>query len=176
MINKYMKLSEIREHLIKNQLNKPNCRDVTRQFLVGMSSQYQVALTLTLKQKWFNKNGQMRIEHYLTKEDVPKIYERFEYKLNKLVWKHKYYRHKEEGIRFLKAWEDGQGSKRIHLHAALGNFPKKFKFNTLPKLIEKAASECYEIDIEHDEQICDSGWIEYITKEVGKDNTDKILW
>jgi hypothetical protein len=58
----------------------------------------------------------------------------------------------------------------------LGNFPKDFKFNSLPKLIEKAANECYEIDLEHDEQICDSGWIEYITKEVGKDNTDKILW
>ena len=76
----------------------------------------------------------------------------------------------------LRAWEDGHGSKRIHLHAALGNFPTAFKLNTLPSLVEKASQQCFEIDYQHKEDICDSGWIEYITKEVGKYNTDKILW
>ena len=59
---------------------------------------------------------------------------------------------------------------------SLGNFPKDFKLNTLPMLIERAASQCYEVDSQHRETICDSGWIEYITKEVGKKDTDKILW
>ena len=77
MINKYMKLFEIREHLIKNELSKPNCKDAARAFLCGMSDQFQIALTLTLNQKWFTMNGLMRVDHFLTKEDIPKIYERF---------------------------------------------------------------------------------------------------
>ncbi len=176
MINTDMKLFEIREYLIKHELSKPNCKEAAREFLCGMSDQYQIALTLTLNQKWFTMNGLMRVDHYLTKEDIPKIYERFEYKLNRLIWKQKFYRHHSEKLNFLRAWEDGNGKKRIHLHAALGNFPKDFKWNTLPKIVEKASKECFEIDYQHKEDICDSGWMEYITKEVGEDNTDKILW
>jgi hypothetical protein len=58
----------------------------------------------------------------------------------------------------------------------LGNFPNDFKWNTLPKIVEQASKECFEIDFQHKEDICDSGWMEYITKEVGEDNTDKCLW
>ena len=171
-----MKLFEIREMLSQYEVAKPNCRVAVRQFLNGMATDYQVALTLTLKHKWFTKNGKMKVEHFLTPYDLPKIYERFEYKLNKLVWKQKFYRHQAEKIRFFRAWENGNGSKRIHLHAALGNFPRDFRYNSLPKLVERAAKECFEIDCQHKEDICDSGWLEYITKEVGADNTDKILW
>jgi hypothetical protein len=117
----------------------------------------------------------MRVDHYLSKDDIPYIYERFQHQLNKLVWKNRYARFGEK-LQFIRAWENGNGSKRIHLHAALGNFPKDFKLNTLPMLIERAASQCYEVDTQHKEAICDSGWIEYITKEVGKKDTDKILW
>ena len=170
-----MTLYEIRQIIQKSELNRPNCRTETRQFLVGLATNYQVALTLTLNQKWFDKCGQMRVEHYLSKDDIPYIYERFQHQLNKLVWKNRYTRYGDK-LQFIRAWENGNGSKRIHLHAALGNFPKDFKLNTLPKLIERAAKQCYEVDIQHKEDICDSGWIEYITKEVGKKDTDKILW
>jgi hypothetical protein len=58
----------------------------------------------------------------------------------------------------------------------MSQFPKDFKYNKLPSLIVRASRQCYEIDIEHKEEICDGGWLEYITKEVGKRDTDKILW
>jgi hypothetical protein len=170
-----MTLYEIRKIIKSSELDRPNCRTETRQFLSGLSSNYQVALTLTLNQKWFDKCGQFRVDHYLKSEDVPYIYSRFQHQLNKLIWKNKYTRF-GESLSFLRAWEDGQGSKRIHLHAALGNFPINFKLNKLPSLVEKASKQCCEIDFQHKESICDSGWIEYITKEVGKKDTDKILW
>jgi len=170
-----MTLYEIRKIIKTSELDRPNCRSEARQFLCSLSNNYQVALTLTLNQKWFDKCGLMRVEHYLKSEDIPFIYARFQHKLNKLIWKNKYIRF-GESVNFLRAWEDGQGSKRIHLHAALGNFPIDFRLNKLPSLIEKASKQCCEIDFQHKERICDSGWIEYITKEVGKKDTDKILW
>ena len=170
-----MNLFEIRKIIQASELHRPNCRTATRQFLLGLSSDYQVALTLTLHQKWFDKFGMMKIKHYLKVEDIPYIYARFQHQLNKLIWKNRYTRLNEK-VNFLRAWEDGLSQKRIHLHAALGNFPTDFKFNKLPSLVEKASKQCFEIDFQHKEDICDSGWIEYITKEVGKKDTDKILW
>ena len=146
-----------------------------RDFVRGFANDYKVALTLTLKQSWYDKCGKMRVMHYLSESDVPRIYERFQWQLNKLVWKQRHYRH-GESLKFFRAWEDGFGTKRIHLHAAIGNFPPGFKLNTLPELVERAARQCYEIDFEHKEDICDSGWLDYITKEVAKHDTDKILW
>lgn len=170
-----MKLFEIRQMIQNSGLDRKDCRTETRQFLGSLAHNYQVALTLTLNQKWFDKCGLLRVPHYLSPNDIPYIYDRFKHQLNKLIWKNRYARC-GDSVRMLKVWEDGRGEKRIHLHAALGNFPKEFKFNTLPLLVEKASNQCYEIDFEHKEEICDSGWIEYITKEVDKDNTDKILW
>ncbi|HQR86486.1 MAG: hypothetical protein B7Y59_03915 [Burkholderiales bacterium 35-55-47] len=170
-----MTLFEIRQIIQKSELNRPNCRTATRQFLGTLASDYTVALTLTLNQKWFDKCGLMRVEHYLKEEDIPYIYARFQHQLNKLIWKNRYTRF-GESVKMLRAWEDKHGTKRKHLHAALGNFPSNFKLNTLPLLVEKASQQCFEIDYQHKEDICDSGWIEYITKEVDKDNTDKILW
>ena len=170
-----MKLQEIREIVKNTNLDKLDCRSATKDFVRSIQNNYQVALTLTLKQSWYNKNGQMRVKHYLSESDIPKIYERFEHKLNKLIYKNQYTRFKKS-VKIFKTWENGHGSKRIHLHAALGNFPKNFRFNTLPHLIKKACTECYEFDVQHDEKLCDGDWLEYITKEVGKYDTDKILW
>lgn len=171
-----MKIREIRSYLDGLGLAKHNCRDAVREFLRSSDKDYQVMLTLTLKQKWYDKNGLMRVTHYLSQNDIPFICERFEHKLNRLIWKSKYSRHHSESLDIFKAWEDGFGTKRKHLHALVGNFPRDFRLNTLPSLVKAAAKQCYEIDIEYDTQICDSEALDYITKEVGKHNTDKILW
>jgi hypothetical protein len=76
----------------------------------------------------------------------------------------------------LKAWEDGRGTKRKHLHLLIGNLPKHLKFNLLPRLVEDAAKQCYEIDAQYDATLCDTDALDYITKEVGKRNTDNMLW
>ena len=170
-----MTLFEIRNIIQKSELNRPNCRTETRQFLSSLASDYHVALTLTLNQRWFDKCGSMKVIHRLQQDDIPYIYARFQHQLNKLIWKNRYARF-DESVKMLKAWEDGHSQKRIHLHAAIGNFPTDFKFNTLSTIVERASKQCFEIDFQHKEDLCDSGWIEYITKEVGKYDTDKILW
>jgi hypothetical protein len=171
-----MKIQEIRDYLESVGVNNQNCRDAARAFLRSQSHKYRVMLTLTLKQSWFDKDGLMKVKHYLSADDIPIIYSRFEHKLNRLVWKSKYSRYQEERLCLIKAWEDGYGTKRKHLHALVGNFPSHFKLNTLRSLILEASSQCYEIDNEYDATICDSEAVDYITKEVGKRDTDKILW
>lgn len=170
-----MNLYDIRQIITNSELDRIDCRSATRSYLASMANDYQVAMTVTLHQKWFDKNGMLKITHFLSSQDLPTICARFEAKLNKLIWKNGFDRF-GKSLKFFKVWEDGYGTKRIHLHYALGNFPKNFKLNTLRHLVEKAARQCYEIDIEHKEVICDSGWLEYITKEVGKKDTDKVLW
>ncbi len=171
-----MKLAEIRERIAQMEFDKNNCRDAVREFLRPQMGDFQVMLTLTLKQSWFDKNGSMKIKHYLSVNDLPSICERFEHKLNRLIWKSKYTRHHTERLRMLKAWEDGQGTKRKHFHMLIGNLPQSMKFNDLPKFVELASKQCYEIDAQYDATLCNTDALDYITKEVGKHNTDNILW
>ena len=121
------------------------------------------------------KNGLMKVNHFLSSDDLPTITKRLENKLNKIIWKNGFGRY-GKSLKFFKVWHDGFGTKRIHLHYAVGNFPPNFKLNTLRGIVETASKQCYEIDFEHKEDIADSGWLEYITKEVGKKDTDKVLW
>ena len=170
-----MNLYDIQQIVTNANLDRLDCRDATRAFLASMATDYQVAMTITLHQKWFDRNGLMKVNHFLSTDDLPIITKRLEGKLNKLIWKNGFSRY-GKSLKFFKVWHDGFGTKRIHLHYAVGNFPRDFKLNTLRGLVEKASRQCYEIDFEHKEDISDSGWLEYITKEVGKKDTDKVLW
>ena len=116
-----MTLYEIRTLVQNSELAKANCRSATRDFVRSIQNDYQVALTLTLRQTWFNKNGRLRVQHVLTEHDIPIIYERFQHHLNKMVYKNQYTRY-EKSLKFFRAWEDGWGTKRKHLHAAIGLF------------------------------------------------------
>lgn len=171
-----MKIQEIRAYLDEMGYSADNCRDAARSFIKTSGNKYEVMLTLTLKQTWYDKNGKMMVPHYLREQDIPIIYRRFEHKLNRLVWKSRYSRFQGERLNILKAWEDGRGTKRKHLHALIGNFPQAFRYNRLPRLVLEATRQCYEIDREFDARLCDTDAVDYITKEVGKHDTDKILW
>lgn len=164
---------------LTDEFNSDNCKTETLKFVRTIANDYQVALTLTLKQKWFYKNGAIKNFYYSNSigyEHIQYIYERFEHQLNKQIWKQKYYRHKTEKLKFFKVWENGKGTKNLHFHGALGNFPKGFKFGELSKHVEAAAKQCCELDVQHKEELCDCGWLKYITKEVENNNTDNILW
>jgi hypothetical protein len=171
-----MKLIDIRDIVAKMQHDRTNCRDAVRDYFRPQMKDFQVLLTLTLKQVWYNKYGHMKVRHSLSINDIPSICNRFEHKLNRLVWTSKYMRHKTERLKTLKVWEDGRGTKRKHLHILIGNLPQYIKFNALPRLIEDAAKQCYEIDLQYDARLCDTDALDYVTKEVGKHDTDNVLW
>jgi hypothetical protein len=168
-------LTEIREHLRKQGLHKPNYQDQCRDFISKELGTHQIAITLTLKKSWIVKNGKMDVKLYLSNTNIETIWKRFLHILNKLIWKNEY---KNKGITLtaIGALENGFGNKHDHIHGALGNFPKDFNFKRLSKLVKKASNECFEINTQHKEKFCDSGWIDYMTKEVSKKVSDKVFW
>jgi hypothetical protein len=72
--------------------------------------------------------------------------------------------------------EGERSNKNLHLHFAIGGFPSHVKFNQFGRLVTKAKLNVEFIDAEHKVKLSDSGWIEYITKEVGTKDTDNVLW
>jgi hypothetical protein len=59
---------------------------------------------------------------------------------------------------------------------AIGNLPKHVRFNEFDGLVKKAKIHVEEIDAQHKVDIADSGWMEYITKELGTKDTENVLW
>ena len=170
-----MMIFEIRERLKKLGINDTDCKIACREFLPRLLKDHQIAITLTLKQSFYSMNGKQKVTFYINDVSTELVWERFMRKLNKLVWKSTFINHGRK-LNQIAVLEDGSGAKHRHIHAALGNFPLNFDFRTLPRLVKKASEECFEIDRQHKEVISDSGWFEYITKEVKRRDTDNVMW
>lgn len=152
-----------------------DCKIACREYLPKLLDDHQIAITLTLRGTWYSMNGKQKVIFYLRDANIGSIWDRFMHKLNKSVWKNAY-RSKRNRLSSIAVLEDAHETQRKHLHGALGNFPQDFDFKSLPRLVKKAAQECFEIDLQHREDISDSGWFEYITKHVDRGNTDNVLW
>ena len=72
--------------------------------------------------------------------------------------------------------EGERTKKNLHLHMAIGGKPDYVKWNELSTLVSNAKRKVVEIDEEYKVDIVDSGWSEYITKELGMYDTDNIFW
>ena len=72
--------------------------------------------------------------------------------------------------------EGERSCKNLHLHFAIGGLPNYIKFNKFDALVKIAKLQVEHIDAEHKVDICDSGWLEYLTKELGTKDTDNVLW
>ncbi len=73
--------------------------------------------------------------------------------------------------------EGARTHKNLHLHIAIGNIPAYVKFNNFDVLVRNAKLKVEQIDDQHKLAIAgDSGWMDYITKELGMKDTDNILW
>lgn len=170
-----MLLFEIQQRLKNLGIERTDCKIACREFLPQLISEHNVGVTLTLKKSWYSMNGKMKVIFFLHDANTDLIAKRFMHILNKLIWKNSY-KNKKSCLKTISVVEDGFGKKHTHIHCAIGNFPSDFKFRDLPRLVKKASNECFEIDAQHKEDIADSGWIEYITKEIGKRDTDKVQW
>ena len=170
-----MTLFEIRQRLKELGIAHTDCKIACREFLPKLLHDHQIAITLTLRGTWYSMNGKQKVNFYLRDANIEAIWGRFVHKLNKLIWKNAY-RSKRHRLNTIAVLEDAHETQRKHLHGALGHFPQDFNFKTLPGLVRKASQECYEIDFQHREDISDSGWFEYITKHIDRDNTDNVIW
>ena len=79
-------------------------------------------------------------------------------------------------LKYLKVAEGERSNKNPHLPLDIGGLPSHVKFNQFDRLFTNAKLNVENIDAEHKVDVRDSGWIEYITKELGTKDTDNVLW
>ena len=171
-----MKLQEIRARTAYNPKALPTQKAAVRAWLAGMSREFPLSLTLTLKQTIVEKYDRGTYKRKLTRDDCERIARRFTQKLNREVFG-KYAAEKGgKSLKYLPVVEGERSNKHLHLHFAVGGLPSHVRFNQFDKLVTNAKLHVEHIDIQHEVDITDSGWIEYITKEVGTTDSDNVLW
>jgi len=171
-----MILAEIRQKLAYNPNAQPTAKHSTRTFLTSLSMQYPLALTLTLKEYIEVKNANGVFYQKIDKEEVGRIAKHFTHKLNKQVFGISAKRF-GKGLKYLVVVEGERTHKRLHLHMAIGDLPSYVKWNEVDRFVRNAKISVKELDEQHKVEIAsDSGWMEYITKELGKKDTDNVLW
>jgi hypothetical protein len=171
-----MKLQEIRSRTAYDPNALPTQKAAVRVWLGGMSKEFPLSLTLTLKQTIVEKNDRGVYIRTLKRDDCERIAKRFIQKLNRQVFG-KYAADKcGKSLKYLPIVEGERSNKHLHLHFAIGGLPSHVKFNQFDTLVTNAKLQVENIDSEHKVDVTDSGWISYITKEVGTKDTDNVLW
>ncbi|TXH88226.1 MAG: hypothetical protein E6Q78_11520 [Rhodoferax sp.] len=168
-----MDLQRIREITAYNANARTACKDALRTWLNGHMQEFQFAVTLTLKQSYKVKNNNGVYMRKLKREDCEGIAKRFTQKLNKQAYGHAAKRD-GKGLRYFATVEGVGNGKRLHLHLAVGGFEQKpmlFK-----EMVKNAIALVDGMDEQHDVQVMDSGWMEYMTKELNAHSTDNVLW
>lgn len=171
-----MKLAEIRKRTAYNPNLPPTQKAATRNWLCSKSSEYPLSLTLTLKQKVVEDTGAGVYVRKLTKNDCEKIARKFKQKLNREVFGKRAADKRGMSLKYLIVVEGERTYKNLHLHIALGGLPSNVRFNQVDKLVKEAKCFVDGLDEQYKVDIADSGWIEYITKELGAKDTDNVLW
>jgi len=150
-------------------------KQATRDFLRSLHKQYPIALTLTLKQSYAITNANGTYIQKLNRDEVRRIATHFKHKLNQQIFGSSAKRF-GKGLRYLMVMEGERTYKNLHLHIAIGEKPDFIKWNELDTLVCNAKNKITEIDTQHKLDIVDSGWCEYITKELGMTDTDNVFW
>ena len=170
-----MNLQDIRQHLCYSETQTQNLKLPTQAWLCGLSSQYPIALTLTLKQTIAYTTPKGTVRRKINRQDCEQIAQRFIQKLNQQVFGHSAKRHGKH-LKYLVVVEGERSKKNLHLHMAIGDIPNHVKLNQIDQLVTKAKLLVENIDEQHKVALADSGWMTYITKECGKHDTDNVLW
>jgi len=170
-----MNLDEIRARTAYEPHARPTLKAATRLWLCSRSNEFPIALTLTLTQTLVVITNHGTYKRKLESTDCEKIAKRFIQKLNRQVFGKRAADKYGHTLKYLTVVEGERSNKHLHLHLAVGNFPKHIKFNQVRNLIEKAKLNVEHVDFEYEVDIADSGWLEYIMKEVGTKDTYNVL-
>ena len=170
-----MDLYTIRKKMAYSATAQPTQKQATRTWLSSLHTQYPLALTLTLKQSFVVKNANGVYIQKLDKNEVIRVAKHFTQKLNQQVFGSSAKRF-GKGLKYLVVIEGERTGKNLHLHMAIGNLPSYVKWNEFDGLVCNAKQRVEELDKQHKVDIVDSGWMEYMTKELGMKDTDNVLW
>ena len=133
-----MKLQEIRTRTAYNPNALPTQKAATRTWLSGMSRDFPLALTLTLKQTIVETTDRGTYKRKLTRIDCERIAKRFTQKLNRQVFGKRNADKFGYTLKYLPIVEGERSSKNLHLHFAIGGLPSHVKFNQFDALVTKA--------------------------------------
>jgi hypothetical protein len=171
-----MDLEQIRRRVAHDPNAKSTQKSAARQWLISLSADYPIALTLTLKQTVIDRTATGAYQRALTRMDCDRIAKRFMQKLNREVFgkcgADKY----AKSLKYLPVIEGQRSGKALHLHFAIGGLPSHIRLNEIDALVIKAKQLVKEIHTQHKVDAADSGWMEYICKELGSKDTDNVLW
>jgi hypothetical protein len=171
-----MKLQEIRIRTAYNPKALPTQKAATRTWLSGMSKDFPLALTITLKQTIVENTIKGTYKRKLTRHDCERIAKRFTQKLDREIFGKRKAGKEGYTLKYLPIVEGERSNKNLHIHFAIGGLPSYVKFNEFDSFVTRAKLHVENIDKEHKVSIADAGWIEYITKELGTKDTDNVLW
>jgi len=175
LLNKTMNLSQIRKKVAYNASASPTQKQATRTWLASLHKQYPVAITLTLKQSLLVKNANGAYYKKIDKNEIRRVATHFTHKLNKQYFGCRAKKY-GEGLKYLIVVEGERTHKHLHLHMAVGGFANDIKWNEVEDKVRKAKLSVEALDEQHKVDIVDSGWMEYLTKELGMNDTDNVLW
>jgi hypothetical protein len=170
-----MDIYEIRKRTAYDPNAAPTQKNAVRSWLTTLRGEYQFAVTLTLKQHTELKHDHGVQYKRLVREDCDRVAKRFIQKLNRQAFGKAAERH-SKSLRYLVVVEGERTDKQLHLHLAVGGFPKHYLPNQFSTMVTNAVNLVRELDAQHDVQIMDSGWTDYITKELGRRDSDNVLW
>ena len=170
-----MNLQAIRTKTAYNANTVATQKQATRTWLNSLHKQYPVALTLTLKQHNVVTNAYGTYIQKMDKDEVRRVAKHFTQKLNQQIFGSSAKRY-GKGLSYLIVVEGERTNKNLHLHMAIGNLPAYVKWNEIDGLVRNAKLRVEELDEQHKVDIVDSGWMEYLTKELGMKDTDNVLW
>jgi hypothetical protein len=170
-----MNLYQIRQKTAYIPNAKQRCKDALRTWIMGQKQDFQFAVTLTINQTLAVKNANGTYKRKLKREDCNAIARRFTQKLNREVFGKAAERHKK-GLRYLITVEGCKNDKNMHFHMAVGRYPKDRMPMQFEGMVRSALKLVDELDEQYAVAVMDSGWMEYITKELNANNTDNVLW
>jgi hypothetical protein len=171
-----MQLADIRQKLAYNPNAQPTQKQATRTWLNSTSSDYQLALTLTIKQTIEIKNANGIRYKRIDRDEIRRIATHFTHKLNKQVFGVSAAKSGRKSLKYFVVIEGERTFKNLHIHMAIGGLDRDTQWWKFDELVRNAKRSVIELDEQHDLKIMDSGWMDYITKELGKNDTDNVLW
>jgi hypothetical protein len=170
-----MNLYEIRKRAGYEANAKQSQKNAVRTWLQGLRADFQFAVTLTIKTSIpvLTERGAHILK--ISRVDCDAIAARFVKKLNRQAFGKAAERY-NKSLKFIPVVEGERSGKNLHFHLAIGGLPSSCLPNQLSVMVRNAINLVRELDGQHDVQVMDSGWIEYFTKELGRNDTDNVLW
>jgi len=154
---------------------KKTQKEALRDYLRSRQADFDYALTLTFKPSSLVTSNNGVYYRKLSKDVVAETAAKFKRRLNNIALGSAAKLH-GKSLNYFFVIEGERSCKQLHLHVALGGELRRIGLNELKGAVEQAAALCEGTGDKIDVQIADSEWLGYMTKEVGKHDTDNVLW